>query len=182
MKIETHHIPSSGRQLSERLQANRFPAVSALINSGECGFEGPVAVELAVIEEKDFFKVSGRLSMVLDLACARCLEQFRYPVDNTFELTYSNAIPKDLHKREAREVELTADQIGVLYFEGHTIDFTEAIQEQIVLAIPYRPLCQPQCNGLCAGCGVNLNQSSCQCTSRPADGPFAVLEKLKVDS
>ena len=36
------------------------------------------------------------------------------------------------------------------------IDLEPAIRDAVVLALPLAPLCQPDCPGLCAVCGVRL--------------------------
>ncbi len=180
MKIDTHHIPSSGLDLVFDTPAEHFPALGDLISKGECDFDGPTAFRLKAMEEKDFISVRGTVSATLRIACSRCLEIYDHPLKSDFSLTCSNKIPQDIHREDKGEIELTAEQIGVLFFEGDEIDLKDALQEQVVLAIPYRPLCSAQCKGLCSGCGQNLNQSACQCDAKPQDGPFAVLKNLKL--
>jgi uncharacterized protein len=92
-------------------------------------------------------------------------------------LRYSREIPQDLHGGDPQEVELTADRIGLVFFRGDEIDFKDAVQEQVVLALPYKPLCRETCRGLCPRCGADLNTETCSCTSEPAASPFAVLKK-----
>jgi uncharacterized protein len=178
MKINIHHIPSMGLDLVFEKPAHFFPALQEMIQRGECDFGGPVSIQLRIREEKDFIKVEGHLMAMLHLACARCLNLYDNPVDCRFTLTYSNRIPSDVHRKGAGEIELTAEQIGVLFFKGDEIDLTEALQEQVVLAIPFRPLCREQCKGLCSQCGKDLNQGPCQCGNQKQDGPFAVLKDL----
>ncbi len=180
MKIQIHHIPSSGLDLDYEKPADYFASLRELIAVGECDFEGPISIQLRVSVEKDFVKVRGRLKATLKLPCARCLEVFDTAVDSRFVLNYSKKIPIDVHKADTDGIELTAEQIGVLFFKADEIDFTEAVQEQIVLAIPYRPLCSQTCKGLCAGCGKDLNQGPCQCRTEALQGPFAVLKDLKL--
>jgi uncharacterized protein len=35
--------------------------------------------------------------------------------------------------------------------------------EQVYLEIPMKPLCSPECRGLCPRCGANLNTETCAC-------------------
>jgi uncharacterized protein len=179
MKIETHHIPSGGLDLSYDVPAETFPALKELSDKGECGFETPISVHLEVTQEKDFIKTRGDLSTTLKLACARCLAEYEQRIQSRFSLNHSKQIPTDLHPSDKDEIELTAEQIGVLFYKGDEIDFTEAVQEQVVLAIPYRPLCSKECQGLCPSCGKDLNQGPCQCSRETSDGPFAALKGLK---
>jgi uncharacterized protein len=180
MKIETHRIPSTGLELAYDVPADHFPTIGQMIQDKEVDFDGPISFVLTVVEEKDFFRVRGRITTTLKLACGRCLEVYGAPVDSRFSLTYSNKIPNDLQPGETGDIELTAEQIGVVFFEGDRIDFKEALQEQVVLAVPFRPLCGERCKGLCAGCGQNLNQAPCQCQPKDPEGPFSALKALQL--
>jgi uncharacterized protein len=52
------------------------------------------------------------------------------------------------------------------------------LREQSWLAIPMKPLCTPNCQGLCPQCGVNLNIESCTCEKTSIDPRLAVLKEL----
>ena len=180
MKIQIHPIPSSGLDLEFEEKPERFASVKELMDSGECDFLTPVAVALQLTPLPDMIRVKGRISTTTRQACVRCLESFDRPMESSFTLDYSKTIPADLHREESESVELTAQQIGMMHFLGDEIDFTDAIQEQIVLTVPYRPLCRDDCKGLCAQCGRNLNQEDCRCGGQDTNGPFDVLKSLKL--
>ena len=42
-----------------------------------------------------------------------------------------------------------------------------------------KPLCGDDCLGLCAQCGKNLNEGSCQCAPEPPIPTFRVVQGLK---
>ncbi|MDA0321766.1 MAG: DUF177 domain-containing protein [Verrucomicrobia bacterium] len=82
----------------------------------------------------------GRVELDLACRCSRCAEFFATSVfDGHFDLI-----------RELPE-------------KDRLIDLTEDLREAIVLGFPSYPLCSDNCKGLCAQCGVNLNNQSCQC-------------------
>lgn len=180
MKIEIHHISTQGLALEYERPAQDFTGLKALMDSGECEFIGALAVHLEVVPLRDFIRVKGRLSARIRQECGRCLTAFEAPLNSRFTLDYSRQIPRDVHKTGTEGIELTADQIGMVYFEGEEIDFTDAIQEQAILAIPFNPVCKPQCKGLCPHCGSDLNVEHCQCSESIPDGPFAVLKDLQL--
>ncbi len=180
MKIEVHHIPSSGLDLEFEEPPERFTSVKEMIDDGECQFSAPVAIALQVMPMPDFFRVAGRLSTTIRQGCVRCLESFDQPLSCQFVLDYSKEIPDELHRDDGESVQLTAQQIGMIHYQGDEIDFTDAIQEQIVLAVPYHPICDDACKGLCAQCGHNLNLSACRCGDQRISGPFDVLKSLKL--
>ena len=43
------------------------------------------------------------------------------------------------------------------------------LREQFYLAMPMKPLCRPDCRGLCPECGTNLNVTTCSCEPRWTD-------------
>ena len=179
LKIEIHHIPASGLILDSERPAGDFSGLTALLDSGECEFVDALAVHLEAVPMRDFIRVRGRLETRIRQKCGRCLTIFEAPLRSRFTLNYSRQIPQDVHKADTEGVELTADQIGMVYFEGEEIDFTDAIQEQAILAIPFNPICRPQCKGLCRRCGSDLNVEPCDCSEPSSDGPFAVLKDIK---
>ena len=60
------------------------------------------------------------------------------------------------------------------------IDLTDPIREDMIIALPIRPLCDEACKGLCFQCGQNLNLNQCQCRKgeHTMGGPFSILEDL----
>ena len=40
--------------------------------------------------------------------------------------------------------------------EGDLIDLEPALRDQVVLALPFQPLCSDDCPGLCPECGARL--------------------------
>lgn len=182
MKVEIHHIPSHGLDLSFEEQARRFASLKSLEENGECEFVSPVAVELHLVPMPDFIRVRGRIETTVRQACVRCLESFKNRIKSDFTLNYSKEIPGDLHDNDKAGIELTAQQIGMIFYAGDEIDFTDALQEQVVLALPYKPICHEDCKGLCPQCGQDLNKNVCQCGNEAADGPFGALKDLKLPS
>jgi len=180
MKIEVRHIPQQGITLSFHEDARNFDSVRQLIETGEVDFASPVDITLELLAERDSIRVRGRLSFEANLTCSRCTEIYSQHIESQFNLAYSHQIPTELNRSEDNEIELTAEQIGVIYFNGDEIDFRDGIQEQLVLSLPFKPLCTPACKGLCPGCGADLNLENCRCKSKNKDGPFAALKKLKL--
>jgi uncharacterized protein len=45
--------------------------------------------------------------------------------------------------------------------EDGNIDFEQLIREYLVLEMPYKSVCRPDCKGLCVVCGQNLNEKNC---------------------
>jgi len=79
------------------------------------------------------------------------------------------------------EFELGSDEMEACFFFVGEIHLSEIACEQIFLEIPYQPLCQEACKGLCPSCGQDLNLSSCGCVKEELTSGFSVLKKLKLD-
>lgn len=62
-----------------------------------------------------------------------------------------------------------------------TIDLTENIREDIILALSTEFLCKDTCKGLCFHCGKNLNKEKCACKNSKKDtGSWKALDEFKV--
>lgn len=60
-----------------------------------------------------------------------------------------------------------------------SVDLTEDIRESILLAFPSYPVCRDSCKGLCAQCGANLNEETCNCKP-PEDMRWGDLDRLEL--
>jgi len=91
----------------------------------------PLVYDLRVEKEPDGLLVRGRLSTVLDCECARCLAPFSMVVENA---------------NFACMLVLNGEDKVVI--SNDCVDLTPLIREDIVLAFPQHPLCNPDCQGL----------------------------------
>ena len=106
--------------------------------------------------------------------CGRCLEQYVFELGKDFSVML---VPKQPLPEDA---ELGDDDLDLSFYEGDQVDLSPLIREQIILALPTRPLCRESCRGLCPQCGVNLNFQPCACRAASGDPRLAVLRNLKV--
>jgi uncharacterized protein len=74
---------------------------------------------------------------------------------------------------------LERDELAVSFYRDGRIDLSHMVVEQIVLALPMKPLCKPDCRGLCALCGANRNLESCDCAPEESDPRWAPLKTLQ---
>jgi uncharacterized protein len=133
-------------------------------------------VELAATVHKDDarFRLVGTVSATLELGCSRCLEPFTVPVHAAFDLRY---LPHaDNTGEDEREVE--EDDLTAAFYRDDEIDLAQLIEEQFYLVLPMKPLCRPDCQGICPQCGVNRNLESCDCQTRWEDPRMAGLKAL----
>jgi uncharacterized protein len=153
-----------------------YPELLALQAAGDIRFLSPLSVSLHVQREYDHIRVEGSCSIQAGLACSRCLAEFEQGLHSEFTLFFrpGNGEP------EEDEVELADHDLVSLTYEGDEIDFAPCISEQIIMEIPYKPICRQECQGLCTMCGVSLNTAECGCERRPASTTFGVLKNFTV--
>lgn len=119
-------------------------------------------------------RLQGSLRTVMEVPCARCLEYTRRPVELQFDLFYR---PINTIARE-EEVEVRPADLDIGFYHGNGLWLEDVLKEQILLALPMKSICRPDCAGLCPQCGQNRNLADCGC--RPAaDERWTPLAKLK---
>jgi uncharacterized protein len=140
-------------------------------------FEAPLQSEVKIKKAERLVFITGKVQTILQLQCARCLKEFSYPLSTTFDLTLQplKEAPSD------EETELGSEEMESNFFEGGEIHLSEIACEQIFLEIPYQPLCQEGCKGLCSTCGKDLNLFSCECAKEEMTSGFSALKKLRLD-
>jgi len=97
-------------------------------------------------------QVKGMADVETD--CVRCLKDFFLTVDFDFEELYQ------FPSRTREETDL------ILSNDGY-IDLRSLYREYLILALPIKRLCKPDCKGLCVICGTNLNDATCEHQTNP---------------
>ena len=97
--------------------------------------------------------VRGSTEVEVSMPCSRCLTEvglvIPLVVDRTFGLV------------DELVVDDPEDPLSA--FEDGMLDVEALLAEELLLALPAKALCRPDCKGLCPSCGANLNQSECGC-------------------
>ena len=175
--LKLDEIPEEGLCLKwEEERASLFAYLDDL-SKIDFDFETPLQSEVKIKKVGRSVLITGKIQTTLRLQCVRCLKEFSYSLFTNFELTLHPL--KETPSEE--ETELGSEEMESSFFEGGEIHLSEIACEQIFLEIPYQPLCQEGCKGLCPICGKDLNLSSCECVKEELTSDFSVLEKLKLD-
>jgi len=138
-------------------------------------FSAPAAVRIAYYRAGQELFLHGHIAGSVVGQCARCAEEYDFVLEKDFSVVL---VPKRELKAEAG---LEEEDLDLSFYEGEQIDLSPLVQEQIILALPTRPLCRESCKGLCPQCGANLNVQICTCTAAVDDPRLAVLRTLKVN-
>ena len=180
MKIALTQITSEGFPFKYSGRYDQFSVLKELIASGDIHSFSPIEIEATLTAKPDFIEAVGHVSTRVGLDCSRCLKTFTHEMNQKFLLRFSEQIPQDISPDEEDDIELTADQVGLIFIEGGELDLHDVVQEQVILALPFKPLCSETCKGLCPKCGMDLNEGNCACGNNGGGSPFDVLKNLKL--
>jgi len=152
MRIDIARMDPRG----ERFEGEEAPSILDL-PAAEVRAEEPVRYDLHAELVSGELIVFGRIWGDVELRCCRCSKYFAFRAE------------------EGRFQSITEIDDTTEY-----VDLTPEIRESMILAFPSYPVCAESCKGLCAQCGVDLNDETCSCTP-PADGRWDALGSLKLD-
>jgi uncharacterized protein len=120
-------------------------------------------------------RLRGHLSTGLELQCARCLDPVQHDVERDFELLY-----RPLGCDAGRdEISVTDAEAEIGYYQGEGLLLEDVLREQVLLALPLKATCRPDCKGLCPQCGKNLNLEQCSCSREMDDPRWAALKEVR---
>jgi uncharacterized protein len=145
---------------------------------------GDVRFKGKVLKDEPRYRMTGKVTATLEVACGRCLEPFTLPVAADIDLTYlpdphaEKPVAAPVARGVEAELELAEEDLTTAYYRGQVLDLGDMLREQFYLAMPMRLLCREDCQGLCAQCGTNKNQGTCQCDVRWEDPRLAGLKAL----
>lgn len=111
----------------------------------------------------------------VELTCGRCVSRFRQPLKIKFEEEFLPTIDV----ASGMPIPQAEDAAGAFMIdERHILDLTEPARQFALMAVPMKPLCRPECAGLCQKCGHDLNEGNCACPSDEIDPRLSELTKL----
>jgi uncharacterized protein len=144
------------------------------------GEESSLTVEADVSSSGDKVIVKGTLEASYRAECSRCLHPFQVYCKTDFHESFT--ILRGLVDEEDPAF-LAAETANELTVTGEYLYLDEYLRQVFLLAQEYRPLCSPECKGICAGCGVDLNRADCLCTAdAQIDLRLLKLKELTSDS
>ena len=122
-------------------------------------------------------RIAGTLKVTMEAPCDRCLETATLPVELDFDLTYR----PDESGEPVGEVHVSEGESEIGFYSGEGLELDDVLLEQIVLALPMRKVCKPDCKGVCPSCGQNRNLVLCNCDAKPPVESHwaAALQNLK---
>ena len=152
MKVHLNQIPTEGLHLEGS-------ATSALLDIHENGIQpvSDIRYALDVGLSADGLFATGTIGVDLELECVACLERFRYPLE----------IPDF-----ACQIELT---------RAVSVDLTDPVREDILLALPPHPHCDWNGEKVCQGASLRANSETAPEPLSETRDAWGALDQLKIN-
>jgi uncharacterized protein len=128
----------------------------------------PVELDLRLEAVMEGVLVTGTARAALEGECARCLE----PIDDEIDVTLQELFVYD-------DLDVDPDEeLEVSMLQDDLVDLEPLLRDAVVLALPFQPLCQDDCPGLCPECGARLADDPDHGHDAPVDPRWAALSGL----
>jgi uncharacterized metal-binding protein YceD (DUF177 family) len=108
------------------------------IDIGVMHFPDPLRLTVEAWKEGNDLTIQAHIEGERHFTCSACLEDFNNLFEKDFTLHYD-----------------------IKGLDSVVID--QDVRDELILDHPIRILCRPNCRGLCAFCGANLNTEKCDC-------------------
>ena len=120
-------------------------------------------------------RLRGHFAGRFQVPCARCVEPVEIPLESDFDLIFRPVVADS----EPTERSITAPETEIGYYQKDSLLLEDVLREQVLLSLPVRTLCKPDCKGLCPRCGNNRNSQDCSCEVGPSDPRWEALAGLR---
>jgi uncharacterized protein len=161
--------PGSQRQVSRTVPAPADLGIEVLqVPEGS-----PVELDLRLEAVMEGVLVTGTAHASLAGECARCLE----PISATQNQQSIDVRFQELFVYEDHALPGEDDEVSTL--QDDLVDLEPLLRDAVVLALPFQPLCQDDCPGLCPDCGARLADDPDHTHEEPIDPRWAALTELQ---
>ena len=131
----------------------------------------PVELDLRLEAVMEGVLVTGTARAALEGECARCLEPIHDDVEARFQELYVYIEHQTSHDED--------DDVSRL--QDDLVDLEPQLRDAVVLELPFQPMCEPDCPGLCPECGARLAEDPDHSHEVPIDPRWAGLADLQQD-
>ena len=108
--------------------------------------------------------VKGTLRTIIEIECARCNDNYQAPAK--------------FHLDDHYYLKAVAPAGEYIISKNGNLDLGPLVREWAITAVPIKPICKSECQGLCVTCGQNLNHGTCDCEDDDIDPRLAILKQL----
>ena len=130
----------------------------------------PVVIDVRLEAVMEGVLATGSAQADLDGECVRCLE----PIEDTLDVDLEDLYVYDDLRGDSDD--------DVRRLEGDLLDLEPVLRDVVVLALPFQPLCEPDCPGLCTTCGARLADDPGHSHGEQVDLRWAGLQSLALEA
>lgn len=127
--------------------------------------QAPVQVAGSIENRAGVVTLSVVCTAVYAAPCDRC----GVPAEETLRVDICRTLVSQLENDENEMFLLLPDM---------QLDLRALCYTEVVLRLPTKHLCRPDCKGLCSQCGANLNEKDCTCPKTETDPRLEALKSL----
>ena len=158
-----------------RLEATVSPQDLGL-GAEDASLDQPIRVSVKLTRMQEDVLAQGEARTTARLECSRCLDGMEVEIEGSFQALF---VPETGgHGQRTGRWAFEHGDRGVNFYREGTIDLSDEIRQCLLIELPLKPLCRPECAGLCPQCGKNLNQGACDCEPGDDAGPWSALRDL----
>ena len=132
----------------------------------------PLDLDLRLESVTEGVLVTGTVTGPLTGQCGRCLD----PVTDEIVVDVC-----ELFAYAHSATDETTERDEVHRVDGELLDVEPVVRDAVVLALPWTPLCQPDCAGLCPDCGQRLDELPAGHAHEQLDPRWSALVGLTFD-
>ncbi|MEW6142197.1 MAG: DUF177 domain-containing protein [Chloroflexota bacterium] len=137
--------------------------------------ESPVTGPVSMVRSQRGVLVRANLTTHVEMACSRCLS----PTDCVLDIALNEEFLPSIDVASGLPLHTPRDGSVFVIDHNHILDLGEAVRQYVLMAVPMKPLCRPDCAGICPTCGANLNKGPCKCRETSVDPRWAKLAALR---
>ncbi len=127
----------------------------------------PVKVHVKIEKDDRGYLFTLKISGGIELECSRCLEIFRKEISEERK-KHVEAYPQE------EVLELSENDLDVSFMEEKdVVDLVDLVREELILSVPMKPLCSPNCTGIHHHAFIFEEEKE-----EKKDPRFAILKKL----
>jgi uncharacterized protein len=157
--------PGSQRELSRTVPAPADLGIEVLhVPEGS-----PVELDLRLEAVMEGVLVTGTTQASLTGECVRCLE----PISDEIEVRFQELFVYEDHALPEEE------DVEVSTLQNDLVDLEPVLRDAVVLALPFQPLCEDDCPGLCPDCGARLADDPDHTHEAAVDPRWAALADVE---
>ena len=137
----------------------------------------PVELDLRLEAVMEGVLLTGTATATLVGECVRCLEPIEDEILARLQELY---VYPDQHLKATEHDDRDLDDETSL-LEDDLLDLEPLLRDAVVLALPFQPLCEDDCPGLCPDCGARLADDPDHSHEAAIDPRWAGLAALQQD-